>query len=121
MFWGHLLQSRLDRSISQDTHVGKLSSWSSSVSTTTSTPLLIERGTSLAKSRGLRALNVSTNRFPPFLQDSFVANWEIMISVSVQCFVCEMISSGSTFLWMTKVIRERTMGEVKRVLIRLGG
>jgi hypothetical protein len=53
--------------------------------------------------------------------NSFVENWAIRVSVSVQFFTCEIMSSGSTFLWMTKVIRERTMGEVKRTLMRLGG
>jgi len=67
------------------------------------------------------ALNVSSSRFPPLLQNSFVENWAIMMSVCFQIFTYEMTSSGSTFLWMTKVIRERAMGEVKSVLIRLGG
>jgi len=67
------------------------------------------------------ALNVSSSRFPPSLQNSFVENWAIVMSVCFQSFTYEMTSSGSTFLWMTKVIRERAMGEVKSVLIRLGG
>lgn len=117
----HLPHKRLKCSISQDMHVGDVSSSSLSLSTTTITPFLIEQGTNGVKSRALRALNVSSSRFPPFLRNSFVENWAIKVSVSVQFFTCEIMSSGSTFLWMTKVIRERTIGEVNRTLMRLGG
>jgi len=61
------------------------------------------------------ALNVSSSRFPPFLQRSFVANWAIAVSVSAQRPTCVIMSSGSTFLRMTNVIRVRTTGEVKMV------
>ena len=108
-------------SISQDTHDDSVSSSSSSFSTTTSTPLLIEYGINGVKSRTLITLNVSSSRFPPFLQKSFVENRAITMSVSVQYSVNNMMSSGSTLLWMTKVIRDRTTGEIKSVLIRLGG
>lgn len=114
-------QLGLGCSASQDTHAGNVSSSSSPRSTTTSTPFLTEYGTSCAKSRALTALNVSKSCSPPPLQASFVEKWAIMISVSAHVFTYEMRSSGSTLLWMTKVIRDRTIGEVKRVLIILGG
>lgn len=67
------------------------------------------------------ALNVSCSRFPPLLRNSFVENRAIIISVSVQFLAYTTMSSGPTFPWTMKVIRDRTMGEVRTVLSRLGG
>lgn len=67
------------------------------------------------------ALNVSKSRFPPFLQNSFAENRAITRSVSAQFFTYETSSSAFTLLWITKVIRDKTIGEVKRELIMLGG
>jgi len=106
---------------SQEAHVGNASSSSSPRSTTTCTPLSTEYGTNWAKSRTLATLNVSSSRFPSSLQNSFAANRAITMSVSAQSFTYEKRLSGFTLSWITKVIRDKTTGEVKRELIMLGG
>jgi hypothetical protein len=105
----------------QDTHPRGVNSSSCPVLITTSTPLSTEWGTNMAKSRTRMTSNVSRSRFPPSLQKSFFENLAIMTSVSSQSFTYDMRSSGSTFSWMMKVIRDRAIGEVRRVLIMLGG